>query len=366
MSKWIVRLFSVLALSLLAACGGGAAQTAPTVAAPTAAAPAVSEADLAAVKQYALDNAHQMKEGTVALAATAQSYYDLLAGHNFDYAAAWAADAPALTQLMADAKTHWLKASTHYELDEGIIAGVPSLAFYDVWIDAGPSAEEDPAEAYEWTLELPDGRVLPSPGNFFHSLLEPVVWGTRADFVGLPADLDGDGTAELGEVLPEANVLLAAAQGLDGATGEMIVAVEAWQPNLSDAFTALAVMIPTMNEYFEQWKLSAFVAEQAEETAFVGVSRLFDINGILTGLDFTYGSLATLVQSADPALHSQISDGFTDLRGYVGDLYTQEQQGTRFTAAEADLFGSEAQAKATALAGQVSQVAALLNVTIAE
>lgn len=366
MSKWIVRLFSVLALALLAACGGSAAQTEPTVEATTAAAPAVSEADLAAVKQYTLDNAQQMKAGTTALAATAQSYYDLLAGHNFDYAAAWAADASALTQLVADAKAHWLTASTHYELDEGIIAGVPSLAFYDVWIDAGPSAEEDPAEAYEWTLELADGRTLPSPGNFFHSLLEPIIWGTRADFVGLPADLDGDGATELGEALPEANVLLAATQGLDGATSEMITAVEAWQPSLSDAFTALVVMIPTMNEYFEQWKLSAFVAEQSEETAFIGVSRLFDINGILTGLDFTYGNLATLVQSADPALHGQISDGFTDLRAYVGDLYAQEQAGERFTAAQADLFGSEAQAKATALAGQVSQAAALLSVAIAE
>ena len=72
------------------------------------------------------------------------------------------------------------------------------------------------------------------------------------------------------------------------------------------------------------------------------------------------------MQSADPALHGQITDGFTDLRGYVGDLYAQEQAGTRFTGAQADLFGGEAQAKATALAGQVSQAAALLNVEIAE
>ncbi len=147
----------------------------------------------------------------------------------------------------------------------------------------------------------------------------------------------------------------------------MIAAVEAWQPTPSDAFTALVVMIPTMNEYFEQWKLSAFVAqEQPQEIAFIGVSRLFDINGILTGLDFTYGNLTPLVQAADPALHAQIVDGFADLRGYVGDLYGQEKAGVRFSAEQADLFGGEAQAKATALAGQVSQAAALLDVTIAE
>ena len=367
MLKWMTRSLLLVAVLLLVACGGAAEQAAPTVAPAAEAAPAeTAGADLSAVKDYALDNSRQMKAGTAALAETAAAYYELVAAHNFDYAAAWAADGPALAQLVADAKTHWTTAHTSYELDEGIIAGVPSLAFYDVWIDAGPSAAEDPTGAYEWTLELPDGRSLPSPGNIFHSLLEPIIWGTRAEFVGLPVDLDGDGATALGEVLPEANVLLAAARSMDGATGEMLTTVENWQPTLSDAFTALAVMIPTMNEYFEQWKLSTYVAEEAEETAFVGVSRLFDINGILAGLDFTYSNLATLVQTADPTLHAQIADGFTDLRGYVGDLYQQEQNGVRFTPAQADLFGGEAQAKATALAGQVSQAAALLNVTIAE
>ncbi len=353
------------ALLALAACGGQTAQT--PVNTLEAAAPAAGDADLAAVKSYTLEHAQQMKTGSAALAAVAQTYYDLLASHNFDYAAAWASDATTLTQLVTDIKAHWLTASTHYELDEGIIAGVPSLAYYDVWIDAGPSAEEAPEEALEWTLTLPDGRELQSPGNFFHSLLEPAIWGTHGDFGGLAVDLNGDGATQLGEALPDANLLLAAAQGLDRATSEMIAAVQSWQPTLSDAFTALSVMIPTMNEYFEQWKLSSFVAgESSQEAAFIGTSRLFDINGILNGLDFTYDSLATRVRTADPALHDQIDAGFADLRGYVGDLYEQEQTGRRFTAEQADLFGTEAQAKATALAGQVSQAAALLNIEIAE
>jgi hypothetical protein len=37
-----------------------------------------------------------------------------------------------------------------------------------------------------------------------------------------------------------------------------------------------------------------------------------------------------------------------------------------FTAEQADLFGTEAQSKATALSGQVAQAAALLNVEIEE
>jgi hypothetical protein len=147
----------------------------------------------------------------------------------------------------------------------------------------------------------------------------------------------------------------------------MITTVEEWQPTLSDAFTALVVMIPTMNEYFEQWKLSSYIAgEESQETAFIGASRLVDINGILSSLNVTYDNIAPLIEATDPALQAQIAGGFTELRGYVGDLYEQEQAGTIFTGEQADLFGTEAQGKAMSLAGQVAQAAALLDVQIQE
>jgi iron uptake system EfeUOB component EfeO/EfeM len=127
-------------------------------------------------------------------------------------------------------------------------------------------------------------------------------------------------------------------------------------------------MIPTMNEYFGQWKNSVFVAgaEAAEEVAFVSHSRLVDINGILTGLSTTYQELSPAVAAVDADLDSQIQSGFDELVSYVNDLYQQEQGGTRFSPDEADLFGGEAQDQATALAGQVAQAAALLNVELAE
>ncbi len=96
----------------------------------------------------------------------------------------------------------------------------------------------------------------------------------------------------------------------------------------------------------------------------MGFSRLFDINGILYGLNVTYDNVAPLVAESDPALHAQVTAGFDDLLGYVADLYSQEQAGVRFNGEQADLFGSEAQARATALSGQVAQAAALLNVVV--
>lgn len=328
----------------------------------------IPEVDLAAVKAFALEQAGLMKGGTERLAAIAGRYYVLVSATGFEYETAVEQNPQEMPGLAFAARDAWITASTHYELDEGIVAGVPSLADFDVWIDAGPSGEEDPVEARDWQLELPNGEVLDRPGNFFHSLLEPAIWGTDEAAVGAYLDLDGDGEIGPVDVLPEANLFLAASEGLDGATAEMIAALEAWEPTLSDVFSAEVTMIPTMNEYFEQWKTSVYVAgaEGAEQTAFVGLSRLFDINGILTGLNTAYQELSPAVAAVDADLDSQIQSGFDELVSFVADLFEQEQEGVVFAPEEADLFGSEAQDQATALAGQVAQAAALLNVELAE
>ena len=325
--------------------------------------------DLDAVKSYALENAAQMQVATAALADVSQRYYDLVQeaakADGDPYARVWDENQEEVHALVVEARDLWLEASTFYELDEGIVAGVPSLAHFDVWIDAGPPGSEDPEEALQWQLELPDGRVLESPGNFFHNLLEPTLWGTIPEFTGLKVDLDGDGAIAVGEALPEANMLLGATQGLDDATLEMQAAIQDWDPTLEDALTALVTMIPTMNEYFEQWKESVFVSgSESEAESFIAVSRLLDIKGILAGLSFTYDNIAVLVADSDSQLDQQIRTDFDTLIAYVDDLYGQEQGGVQFSPEEADLFGTEAQDLATALAALVAQAASDLNVTL--
>lgn len=332
---------------------------------------AVVDVDLDAVKAYALENAAQMQVATIALAELAQSYYDRVQQvrqthpDEDPYERLWADHQEEIQELVVQARDLWLQASTYYELDEGIVAGVPSLAYYDVWIDAGPSAAEAADEALEWQLELPDGRVLDSPGNFFHNLLEPTLWGTNPAFTGLRVDMDGDDAISVGEALPEATIFLGAAQGLNGATIEMQTAIEEWEPTLEDALTALVTMIPTMNEYFEQWKESVYVtgSDSAQES-FIAVSRLLDIKGILAGLSFTYDNIAILVTTTDPQLDQQIRSDFDVLIAYVDDLYAQEQEGVQFSPEEADLFGTEAQDLATALAALVAQAASELDISI--
>lgn len=357
-----------IALILLASTFLLLASGANTVAAqPSTPVPAATPgaANLAAIKAYVVDQATQQKTATAYLLQVAGRYYDLAKGTNFDYQQLWKSNTPEVVGLLAAAKQSWVEAHNHYELNEGLIAGIPSLSYYDVWIDAGPTGDEDAANALDWKLTLPDGTVMEKPGNLFHSLAEPLLWGTNDTFVGLALDIDGDGQQELGEVLPNANLMLAVFQTLDDATGQMQDAVNKWQPTIEDAFTALVTMLPTMNEYFEQWKLSSFVAGTATtEQDFVGNSRLIDVYGIIHGLQTTYQQVSPAVAAADPALDGQITAGFNDLVTFVNDLYTKESAGTVFTADQADLYGGEAQTKATTLAGQVSQAIALLGLNV--
>jgi hypothetical protein len=77
---------------------------------------------------------------------------------------------------------------------------------YDLIIDAGSSAKEDPKSAVPFDLELPNGKVLKKPGNFF-GLVETSLYGTNREYVakGVRPDLDGDGKVRFGEALPDAN-----------------------------------------------------------------------------------------------------------------------------------------------------------------
>ncbi|MBI5960672.1 MAG: EfeM/EfeO family lipoprotein [Chloroflexi bacterium] len=327
--------------------------------------------NLAGIKGYALDQASHMKTATEAFAAISQTYYDRIAELSEQYPDEnpyeyfWNEHPDEVVATIDSLREQWFEASLRYELNEGIVAGVPSLSYYDLLLDAGPSKEEDSEEALEWTLVLPDGTELESPGNLFTHLSEPALYGTVDAYVALDTDLNGNGEIELSEVMPEANFLLGVALRLDEETANLLTAIEEWDPTLEDAFTALVIMLPTMNEYFEQWKLSSFVTGGgSEQISFVAVSRLFDVAGILHGLDVTYDQVGPLIEGIDPDLHAQIDSGFEDLVTYVTNLYEQEQAGVVFTPEEADALGTEAQDKGQTLAALVAQAAFKLGLEL--
>ena len=98
---------------------------------------------------------------------------------------------------------------------EGVVAGVPSLADFDVIIDAGGDAS-DPENAVPFSIKTPAGRTFKQPGNF-NFLIETSLFGTEPKFAakGVKPDLDGDGKVEFGEALPDADFFVAAARDFE-------------------------------------------------------------------------------------------------------------------------------------------------------
>jgi hypothetical protein len=341
------------------------AGTTSTSAAPTAPPPGLK---LTATKTYLLGHTAQLRTFTARFRREANRYHALAAASGFEYAALWRSKRAAVTSLLARAKALWVEGNPYYERVEGIVAGTPSLAVYDVILDAGTSAKEDPASAVPFDLRLPDGRVLRSPGNLYN-LTEGMLWGTRPELLvkGGKPDLDGDGKLEFGEVLPDAAVLKAAATAFVLYAGKLDRAARAWRPTASDAFTAIVVMVPTMSEYFGQWKVSRFVlGERARGDAFNVVSRLSDIGDILGGLRVIYAGVEPAIARVDRQQAAQTKRELDSLWRFVSDLRKQERAGRRFTPQQADTLGRSAQERATAIAGQVTQAAARLEVKIAQ
>lgn len=351
---------SVLVVAVAVAAGPGT-----SAAAPSASPPGVN---LAPTKTYLLNHTSKLRGFTARFQREANRYYALARASNFQYAALWRTNRAELKPLLARAKALWIEGNPYYERVEGVVAGTPSLAVYDVILDAGSSAKEDPASAVPFDLKLADGRVLRKPGNLFN-LTEGMLWGTRPEYVakGVKPDIDGDGAVEFGEVLPDAAVFKAAASAFALYAGKLDRASRDWKPTASDAFTAVVVMVPTMSEYFGQWKVSRFVlGSRARGDAFNVVSRLSDIGDILGGLRIIYAGVQPAIARVDSQQAAQTKRELDSLWRFVSDLRKQERTGRRFTPQQADSLGRTAQERATAIAGQVTQAAARLKVKIAQ
>ena len=325
-------------------------------------------ANLAPTKTYLLAHTTKLRAFTIRFRNEANRYYALARAAEFDYATLWRTRRSAVKPVLARSKALWVEGNPYYERVEGVVAGTPSLAVYDVILDAGSSAKEDPATAVPFDLTLADGRVLRKPGNLFN-LTEGMLWGSRAEYTarGVRADLDGDGKVEFGESLPDAAVFKAAAEAFALYATKLDRSARAWKPTASDAFTAVVVMVPTMSEYFGQWKVSRFVlGDRARGDSFNVVSRLSDIGDILGGLRVIYAGISPAIASVDQAQAAQTKRELDSLWSYVSKLRKQETAGRRFTPEQADVLGRTAQARATAIAGQVTQAAARLKVKIAQ
>jgi Imelysin len=351
---------ALAAAAIAVGCGGDDDETTP-------AATTAPGSDLTAVKTYLTDHSADLADQVTIMREKAEEYHALAESVDFDYERLLDEHPQEVEALLRDSKDAYVAANPAYEEMEGIVAGVPRLAQYDVDIDAG-SDGSDPENAVSFSLQLPDGETLQQPGNLFF-VIETALYGTNPDFLanGVSQDVDGDGKEEFGEGVPDAGILLAAAQEFEDQAAALDADAQAFEPTASDAFTALTIMTPTMSEYFETWKNTRFVAgKDATEAAFVASSRLSDIADILEGLVFTYDEIEPLIAEESPQQAEQTKRALDDLLVFVEDLRDTEAGGRKYTAEEADTLGAEAQRQAEAIAGQITQAAERLDIELQE
>ena len=346
----------------LAACGddGDGEETSSSATAATA--------DLQPIKDYLTEHTAALVAETETLAELAERYHELEEISGGDYEAMLKEHRDEVNEIIGESQEAFRRANPSYEEMEGIVAGVPALAEYDVILDAGSSAEDDPASAVPFDIETHDGKVYKQPGNFFF-LLETSLFGTNPDFAakGVEPDLDGDGNVEFGEAMPDGDFLVTAAEDMHSYALELQEKAAAFEPDDADAMGAVVIMAPTMSEYFGQWKNTRAIAgDKATEQGFVATSRLSDIADILEGLNLVYDGIEPVIAESDPQQAEQTGKELAGLEDFAADLRDREADGEKFTAEQADLLGSEAQERAEAIAGQISQAAATLNIELPE
>ena len=331
----------------------------------SASTPATPGENLGAIKRYLLDHTGALAASTATLADQGAQYFQLAEQSGFDYRRLLAQKRAQVRSLVEAMQQTYRQANPQYEEMEGVVAGVPSLAEFDVIIDAGSDAS-DPESAVPFDVELGDGRVLEQPGNFFF-LAETSLFGTNAKLQakGVRPDLDGDGAVAFGEAVPDAYVVAAVTRDFKAHAAKLDAAAGDWQPTRQDALQALVTMTPTMSEYFEQWKNSRFIAgARAKRDDFAAASRLQDIENILSGLVLIYRNVEPVVAGVDSAQAEQTGRDLSGLRDFARDLRTREDAGRRVDAEQADTLGAEAQERAEAIAGQISQAAARLGIEL--
>jgi Imelysin len=324
-------------------------------------------AELAPVKRYLTDHSADLVEQVDLLQANADEYHELAESVDFDYARLLDEHGEDVARILEDSKDVFVVANPAYEEMEGIVAGVPRLAQYDVDIDAGSDAST-PEDAVSFSLTTPSGRQLKQPGNLFF-LTETALYGTNPDLQakGVGPDVDGDGKAEFGEGLPDADIYKAALDEFARQAKSLDEDAREFEPTPSDALTSIVIMTPTMSEYFEAWKNSRFIAgEGASELGFVATSRLSDIADILGGILVTYDGVEPMIAAENSQQAKQTKRELESLVAFAADLRDREADGEKFTAKQADALGAQAQTQAEAIAGQVTQAAKQLEVELQE
>ena len=315
------------------------------------------------VKGYLLENLSQMENAANHFVEDANAYQRLADANGGDPVRAFQASAAEMQRLVSALREEYKAMDSFgYETIEGLVAGVPALADFDVSLDSGVPRDQagGGTPVAPVVLQLANGAKIDHEGCLFTYIIEPMLWGANKKLV-VPADLNHDGKIDARESLPRADVLLAAANDVRAKISDLHKTAIAWKPSTADYFSAIITMTPTLSGYFDDWKDSRYAG--AGSGNFSAVSRVSDMRGIMYSVAVLYSAVRDEVATKDPALASSIQRGFDRILEFIERVDAREKKaGAQMTASEIDELAEQAKQKADKLVPQVEQASAILDV----
>jgi hypothetical protein len=313
-----------------------------------------AEETAASVKSYLLKKLEKVNAAAEDFLKNSEAYSDLVAANGGSMAAAFKADPKQLEKLVTSMQENYKAMDSFgYETVEGIVAGVPLLADYDTYLDAGVPASEGPEDVAAVVLDLGNGKKIDKQGALFTYIIEPALWAGDERWV---TPVDGGK-----KLLPRPEVLSAAAKDVHKKLGELLVDAKAWNASVSDCFGAMVVMTPTLSDYFEDWKESRYSKEKSGR--FQAVSRISDMRGIMGSCQVMYDAVEKHVAEKDKALAKSVDAGFKGIMTFIDKIDAREKAG-EIKGAEIDELATQAKEKTDKLVPQIEQSAAVVGVKI--
>ncbi|HEY5707360.1 MAG TPA: imelysin family protein [Terrimicrobiaceae bacterium] len=316
--------------------------------------PVHAEDSAASVKSYLIDKLETMNAASKDLVKNSEAYAALVAANGGSVEAAYKTDAKQLEKLVAKMQQNYKAMDSFgYETVEGIVAGVPSLADYDIYLDAGVPASEGPDSVAPVVLVLENGEKIDKQGSLFTYIIEPMLWSGDKRWVTPVA------TGK--KSLPRPEVLSGAAKDVSKKLGELLADANAWNASVSDCFGAMVVMTPTLSDYFEDWKESRYSKEKSGR--FQAVSRVSDMRGIMGSCQVMYEAVKEQVSEKDMSLAKSVDSGFKGIMSFLDKIDKREREGG-IKGAEIDELATQAKEKTDKLVPQIQQSAAVVGVKV--
>jgi Imelysin len=313
-----------------------------------------AEETAASVKSYLLKKLEKVYAASEDFVKNSEVYSALIAANGGSVEAAYKADPKQIEKLVAKMQENYKAMDSFgYETVEGIVAGVPSLADFDIYLDAGVPASEGPEDVASVVLDLGSGEKIDKQGALFTYIIEPVLWGGDKRWVTPVAGGK--------KSLPRPEVLSAAAKDVNRKLGELLADAKAWNASESDCFGAMVVMTPTLSDYFEDWKESRYSKEKSGR--FQAVSRISDMRGIMGSCQVMYEAVEKRVAEKDKFLAKSVDAGFAGIMTFIDKIDAREKAG-EIKGAEIDELATQAKEKTDKLVPQIEQSAAVVGVKI--